>query len=345
MYYWQGKKKIESGKLSPAYLFTGEEDFLQDELLSVLAEKFFGEPLGNLTSGESIDKLDGRETSLEAVIDLLLTPSLFRSSRFIVVRHAQYFSDAHAANETKENALLQFLQREDSDSLVVFICEKISRRSRLVKALEQAEALIEFPPLRGEALQGWIKERLRKEGISITADALQDLILAANSDLRTIDSELKKMRLYLGGRRQITSEETAKLLPQRSEANIFKLGDALGERKLDLALKYLKELLRQGEPPILILHMIARHYRLLYRAKHLLQEGMELRTTASALGVPFFVGRKLIEQARRYPLTLLADGLLSIQETDCQVKSGLVEPSLALELLAARLIGAKGGKS
>ena len=70
-------------------------------------------------------------------------------------------------------------------------------------------------------------------------------------------------------------------------------------------------LLGTGEPPLRIVHMIRRQFRLLARAKALSEDGVPRPEIASGLKVPPFVARKLEEQAGKMGLPYDAGRLLT----------------------------------
>jgi DNA polymerase-3 subunit delta len=75
--------------------------------------------------------------------------------------------------------------------------------------------------------------------------------------------------------------------------------DALGAGNPGRAFELLKALIGTGEPPLRIVYMIRRQFRLLARARALFEEaGASRSEVASALKVPPFVTRKLEEQSR-----------------------------------------------
>jgi DNA polymerase III subunit delta len=119
-----------------------------------------------------------------------------------------------------------------------------------------------------------------------------------------------------------------------SESTIFMLVDAVGEQRADQALRHVAEILREEAPPY-VLFMIARQFRLLYRASVLLARGRS-GGLADALGVPPFVAQRIAGQARNFPPPVFPGIFRRLQAADLAIKT-TGHPRLALETLIAEL--------
>ena len=84
--------------------------------------------------------------------------------------------------------------------------------------------------------------------------------------------------------------------------------------------------------------MVVRQFRLLIMAKDHLQEGTQ-GEMAGALSVHPFVAKKLGQQVRNFSMTQLESTYHHLLDTDLAMKTGKMEPRLALEVLVATLTG------
>ena len=155
------------------------------------------------------------------------------------------------------------------------------------------------------------------------------------SDLWTLNQEIEKLSLFASGR-GIEERDVEDLVPQVREANIFAAVDALIEGRAGVALRLLHQLLQDGRDVSYIIAMTERQLRLLALARDYLDHGTPQRDLGSRLGVSSqFVLRKTIEQAQRVTQQEIARQYRKLLEADLSVKQGLLEPALALEVLAA----------
>jgi DNA polymerase-3 subunit delta len=214
------------------------------------------------------------------------------------------------------------------------------------RALKKLVKLIGQDP-RGQALAfeppkdaaGWIATRAKDYRAAIEPEAARLLAERIGGDLRLADSEIAKLATYSGGARAITAADVELLTPYTAEANVFHMVDALGQRNGPVALRLLRKLLDDGEEPLVVFGMIVRQYRLLIQMKEHLASGGSAYSAASALGVRPFVADKLKVQCEPYSMGALERIYRHLLETDLAIKTGQMEPALALDVLVSRLAG------
>ena len=107
--------------------------------------------------------------------------------------------------------------------------------------------------------------------------------------------------------------------------------------KIDQALEELSKLLEEGEPPVKILFMIARQYRLILQAKELEQKGYTEKQITSEMKLHPFVTGKILRQGRSYGFGELEKALAAVLDCDVALKSGAA-PRLAMEQLLINLV-------
>ena len=113
------------------------------------------------------------------------------------------------------------------------------------------------------------------------------------------------------------------------------LGD--GSRALELIQRSLRHDPR--DPGFRLFALIVRQFRLLTMTRdHLDRGGSPQRdAVAKAVGAPPFVARRLAAQARRFNAAQLDAIMKRLQRYDQDMKTGRIEPRLALDLLATSL--------
>jgi len=113
--------------------------------------------------------------------------------------------------------------------------------------------------------------------------------------------------------------------------SVFELTDALGERKLEKALRSLGSLLDGGEAPLLVLAMISRHFRQLWKVRELLERRTPAQEIGKAAGInPYFL-QGIVTQARNYSISELRRVFERIFEIDGALKTGGGKPPVLLE--------------
>lgn len=185
----------------------------------------------------------------------------------------------------------------------------------------------------------WIIQRARGHyNAQIEPNAAAALASVTPGDLRRADNELYKLIAYVGLQRAITEADVALLTPYVAEANMFAMVDALAEGRAQTALALLYRLLDQGEDVFSLFGMITRQFRLLLLAKEHLTNGGGRGDLLAVLSTKSkFVADKVATQSRGFDLPTLERIYRTLHDYDVKMKTGGIEPRLALDLLVAGL--------
>ncbi len=175
--------------------------------------------------------------------------------------------------------------------------EKLGAREKLLAAVKKTGEVHDFKQPTGRALAKWAIGYAKKLGIDLPEEVAGELVARCSDDKIRVSREVEKLALYAEG--TATLEDVEALVRPDLQSNIFRFVDALGGGDRGEALELLEALLATGEPPLRIVYMVRRQFRLLARARSLFEGGAPRPEVASALKVPPFVAKKLEEQARR----------------------------------------------
>jgi DNA polymerase-3 subunit delta len=238
-----------------------------------------------LRKGRPTDSYDAAEASPEAVVSACNSPSLFGDGAFVVV------GNLDAWNAAQKAKILAYLGDPAPDSDLVMLGAKLGAREKLLAAVNESGEVHDFKQPTGKALAKWAVGHAKKLGLDLPENVAEELVLRCSDDKARVMGELEKLALYAEG--TATLEDVEVLVAPDLQSNIFKFVDAVGAGDRRHALGLLEALLGTGEPPLRILYMIRRQFRLLARAKALVDEGIPRPEIASQLKVPPFVARKL----------------------------------------------------
>ncbi len=194
-------------------------------------------------------------------------------------------------------------------------------------------------PKRNE-LPDWIRGRAQLRGVKLDGLALMDLAEFVGDELRQLDQELMKLSDYARGR-TVTREDVRKLVPATRAANVFELVDALGAGNGPAAGRLMTHALdADGEPPLRLLAMIARHYRQLLQLKALQAQGVKTPDIAHTLGIFEWKMAGMVRQANRHSFARLEQAMEHMVEADEAIKAGRLTDREAMDVLLAQLIRA-----
>ena len=326
------------------YLLHGPDEFASVEFLNTLKEKMGDPSMASLNT----TIFDGRNVALpelRAVTDTLpfLTPR-----RLVIVEgwltkllgKDDEDDSAPARASAKETfaALLEYLPTMPETTALVFVEKRaLPESNAFLKGLAKSEwAFVKFFDVpKGEALVNWIRARAKAEGGEFTREAAQALA-AVETDPRALTNEINKLLTYVDSARAVDLADVEELTPGGGEAKIFDMVDAIGQRRGPQAIRELHKILEK-EDPLYVLGMIVRQFRLILQAKELLEARAGEGEISQALGLHPFPTGKVCAQARNFSLRDLEHVYHRLLDYDTEIKTGKVEPSVALDALIAGL--------
>ncbi len=239
-------------------------------------------------------------------------------------------------------AILAYFEQVPESTLLVLVEDDVAAGQAFRKLQDLSRdgraRIITCEKLKRNDLPGWIRSRAQKRQVTLDGPALMDLAEFVGDELRQLDQELIKLGDYARGR-AVTREDVRKLVPATRVASVFELVDALGAGNGPVAGRLMTHALDvDGEPPLRLLAMIARHYRQLLQLKAMQAEGVKAPEIARTLGIFEWKMQGMASQANRHSFGRLEAALGQILEADESIKTGKLTDREAMDVLLARLV-------
>jgi DNA polymerase-3 subunit delta len=315
------------------YVFFGKDSFSMRERLEDLRASLDGD--GMLSSSTSV--LDGRRVTLAEVTAACDTVPFMSAHRLVIVEGLlSRFGGGRGRKRGGEVEawlpLAEYVERMPPSTHLVLVDTEAEGDSALVEALRGKGEVREFRPLVQRAVSDWIRARAASTGLQLSPAATRLLADFVGNDLWALSGELEKLSIYAGGR-PIGEDDVRTLVAAVREASVFPLVDAIVEGRPAAAIKLLRQMFRQGSGPQYVLAMIQRQLRHLAVAREMLDAGESGRSIGQALRLHDFALEKLLDQARRYSQPRLRSAFQRVLDADLQIKRGVYDGELALELL------------
>ena len=119
--------------------------------------------------------------------------------------------------------------------------------------------------------------------------------------------------------------------------SVFDLTDALGKGDRSTALKLLDRLLAEGQAPLMILAMMTRHFRQMWKISELTAQKVPQNELPKKVGAsPYFL-KGLMQQSRRFTRQDYRQLFNLFLATDLALKSSGGEPKAHLEVLVLEI--------
>jgi DNA polymerase-3 subunit delta len=209
----------------------------------------------------------------------------------------------------------------------------------LYKHIDKAGHVVEFSYLSESDLIKYIASSLGRFGKRIDAATARYLIHYSGTELSVIHQEIQKLADYTGEAGIIGNEDIDAVCIKSIESKIFELVDCMGTNRRARALKLYHDLISSKEPPLRILFMLTRQFRMTYKAKLCHTHGLSDSATIGKMKVQPFLVKKCLVQARAFTIRQLEDALNECLQTEDDIKSGLVDASTGIEGLVIKYSG------
>jgi len=319
--------ELARGRLSPAYLVLGPEAYLMRKAVETIRRHVVSPELAAFNESE----FDASTSSMAEILSAARTLPMMSQRRLVLL------NDLQSLPETERGPLLQYLSAPAVRCVLVMTALDLDRRTSFFKRLKENSQVLEYPRLKGPAVERWAVSYMRSSGYAAAPAVVKLLLETVGTDLQTLTTEIEKLTLFAGNSKVLTQEAVEELAGTRRQRGIFELIDALGRRDPRAALRILASLLDSGESPLMIVTMMARHYRQILIVKEMLESRRKPSEISEAAQVPAFIFEEFIRQARSIDRESARAMYVKLAETDRRFKSTNVDNRMVLEALICTL--------
>ena len=288
-------------------------------------------------SGLDLKFLDLEEKDFQDFKNEAQIASMFSEKKLLVLKNAFENFDF------KEKISAEIEKFAKSEEVILFYEEEI-KKDKFFQTLKKFSEYQEFQLLDGERLKNWVKKEFKKYQAKIDSAVLEKLIEFVGNDLWQMANEIKKLVAYKTGHNQITTvtklcpeierEDVELLVKSKIEIDIFKTIDAIAAKDKKRAIKLLKAHLEKGDSPLYLLSMINFQFRNLLIIKDLIEKNL---SPYSFTNLHPYVIKKSISLLGKFSFSELKKIYQKIFEVDLDIKTGKIEPEMALDLLITEI--------
>lgn len=307
------------------YLLYGTINFLIDQELKKILTK-------NNINEIDITKYDLEVESFKNIIEDASTMSLFGDKKAIIVNNAFIFSASTKTKETKEDPTIfeNYFNNINPNTILIFILnsEKLDERKKLVKNIRKIGIVKDFNE--SNNLTDIVKKLM--EDYKISFSDINLLIDRVGKDIYQLNNEIDKLKIYKIDTKTITTEDIINLTTKTIDTDIFELIEAIISDDKTKAITIYNEMLKLNEEPIKIIIMLANQFRIMYQSKELSKKGHTEGDIASILGIHPYRVKLALNKGRSYSNETLLKFIDDLADMDYNIKNGLVDKDLALEL-------------
>lgn len=311
---------LKSGQFKNIYLLYGDEAYLK----KIYKDRF---TKAMLPEGDTMNYAyyEGKGINPKEVIDLAETMPFFAERRLIVLKNTGFFK-----NSASEMA--DYMGEVPDTTYFLFIENEIDKRSKMYKAVKNKGRIVELPFQDETTLKKWILGFVKKENKKITEKALNHFLGKVGTDMENIQKELEKVFCYTLNQDEITIDDIDAVCVTQITNRIFDMVHAVADRKTEEALELYYDLVALKEPPMRILFLMTREFRLLLQVKELVKQGFDRKEVASKAGLHPFAAGKYMEQSRSFKTADLREIMEESARLEEAVKTGRITDALSVEV-------------
>jgi DNA polymerase-3 subunit delta len=275
------------------------------------------------------------EVSIADVLDELRTLPFLADRRVVLIKDAGKFISAN--RETLE----KYFDDPSPTGVLIMTVQTWAGNTRLAKKLPKVGRLINVSGITRGRLPRYVADYAKREhSKNFARGAAQLLVELAGDEPGRLCSEADKLAMYVGEQKSITTGDVEKLIGHNRMFNAFAVIDAVTEGDVANAVERLRNMFstdRQAE--YRVVGAFAYHFRRMFKARALLDEGAGRNQIARQLGLWGNVDG-FFSQLSRINLEHIGAVLAQLARIDYLVKTGQADVKISLEQLVLRL-GAK----
>lgn len=320
-FYQHVEKALAEQSFAPIYLISGDEPYLITQAMNYLKTC----ALSGGISDFNFNSYFASDADVSAIRDEVETLPMMTAKRVVLVREVEELSDK------QWDILEPVLETPVESTVLILVGGKIDKRKKIFKVLMDKAHYIEFKRPFENQIPGWIRHIAKAHELTVSEEALQLFHRLVGHQLVEIESEIRKLKDFLGSRTQIELEDVAQCVSKTREDSVFDLTEALANAQRGESLTFLVQLLDQGQNEVGIVSLVARHVRILLQIKIGSEQGLSGQRLAAFAQVPSYYLQDYVRQSRLWSLKKLEHILLILAETDKALKSSPLSAHIWLE--------------
>ncbi len=290
-------------------------------------------------------KIDDENAEVSAIVEACDTFPMFSEKRVVWVKNHALLKSANPKGFTASDKekLLSYAANPNEGTILIFSCEQAEDKSEVVKGLKKTVQCYNFDKLDYAQLAAFAEKRFRGAGVQIKRDLLRYLIdetgyFNKETEYRifNLENDIKKIIDHSDGQ-QICREDISETLNGDMDTFVFNFLDAAANKKKEAAFLLMHNILNAGSDVFAVTGLLVSQFELILEVKEFKEDGAASTEIVKIMKIHEFRVKKAMTLADKFTKQKLKEILCRLYEIDRNVKTGLLEPKMALELLVGRI--------
>ena len=314
--------------IKPIYVISGKDKFL----LSSQCETILDDIMPAEQRSMSLYQPQADKADIADVLDELRTLPFLADRRVVLIKDADQFVSRHRP------ALEKYFEAPCRTGVLILVVETWIKSTKLAKKLPRVGQHIAIDQIKpwqfGNYAQSYARD---KHGKGFERGASDLLVELAGDDPGRLCSEVDKLAIYVGSKKNIAAEDVEKLTGHNRMFNAFAVIDAMTAHNTSDAIGRLRNMFASDKNAgFTIVGAFAFHFRRMFRAKAMLQDGLAPNQVAGKLRI---WGNKdaFFAQVNKISLEKIGGVLGELARIDYGIKTGQKDAKGAIEQLVLKL--------
>ncbi len=328
------ESEIKKNSIANGYVFCGLDEELIKSSIDHIIKKVLDKDFLDL----NFIKIDGLTSTFDEIENACETLPFFGDKKVVLVYRANFLKDKPDKEGAKTyTEILKYIKDLPQHTILIMYYlfndkRDTPKKNKKLSTLDKYVKVVHCDKLKKDKYYKKIEDIFKENGRTIGKVQLKYFADKVQNNFDIIKREIDKLDCYALGR-ELTKEDIDKLIPNKSEDDIFDLVEYISLRKVEKAIDLLDELLFKADQHMLIISSIENHFKRLYEIKIYLLKGKKLEFFISKYRLPQFVCEKLMNQASKFSLKQLNQLIKVCVNTEIKLKSSTTDKQMEMELM------------
>ena len=336
-----------TGSYPRVILLCGKEDFLVRWAESDLKSRL----INPVTAALDCSIFNEDNQNAYDIISACETLPMMSARKLVIVEDSDAFYAARPTDMDADGvtALCEYIPNIPETTLLLIVSAKVDKRKAIVKSIAKTGLIYDFSPLDDSSLTAWMQKRLALAGRSASkSDMLRFAKRNGYGDkersynLFNLENDLKKI-FALSQNTYITEDDFLAAGDGEPETAAFLLLDAAFSGRKGYALTILHNSIEAETPSketgiiLSFLGLICSQLEIMLEAKERAGEGQSQKEIEAEMGINSYRLQKAQQASSSRSVEQLSKNLFDAFQIEKNMKQGLLDPRLDLELFIAGL--------
>ena len=306
------------------YMYISEDDFLLEEAKKDFISKKDVDAF-NISSYNFLtsDPLE--------ILSELTTMSLLGDEKIVILTEPEFLKNTYKDEDIIDKFNKYFSNPNPDTTLLILSNFGLDSKSVINNTLKANSEIKVFDSITGDNLSTWIKEELDKEEYSIDPEALEELIIRTDGELKLIKNEIEKLKLYQQNK-HINLKSVKLMVTRNLEDNIFTFLNAFISNDTKTLLDIYDDFMAVNEDEMRIISAIGNKLEEILYTKALIKQGLNKDQIAGYFKVKPGRAYYMMQNAKSMREDSIIDLIKRITDLDYKIKSGQIDKKLGLQL-------------